>query len=298
MPRNAIAKLEDGCPPWAEGLSDRERAFVESYIVDLNPTEAAVRAKLGKTRKSSTEIASRMRKKPAVAAAISQLMSERTGVTGAAVVNEIARIAFAKMPDFARVENGALVITDTDQLTEDQCAAISEISETVGEGGARTVRVKLHDKLVALDKMAKVLSLYKERVEVSGPNGGPIEHEHRTGRCARAHCRAAERDRRANQRRTDSRNSAAAAPRDRSKTKPGPRHRRRLSFSRKIFFAFVFVHVTPCAFMRVRDQGNAYAPLVRVLLTSARAALCSNYGRTKVSSPRVARILESGRRGT
>ncbi len=48
MPRNTIAKLEDGCPPWAEGLSDRERAFVESYIVDLNPTEAAVRAKLAR----------------------------------------------------------------------------------------------------------------------------------------------------------------------------------------------------------------------------------------------------------
>ena len=174
--RNAIAKIEDGCPPWAEGLTDRERGFVESYLVDLNPTQAAIRAKLGKTKKSSTEIASRMRKKPAVAAAISQLMGERTGVTGAGVVNEIARIAFSKMPDFARVEKGTLVITDTSELTEDQQAAISEISETVGEGG-RTVRVKLHDKLSALDKLAKVLSLYREKVEVSGPNGGPVQME-------------------------------------------------------------------------------------------------------------------------
>ena len=92
------------------------------------------------------------------------------------MVNEIARIAFSKMPDFARVEKGALVIVDTNQLTEDQQAAISEISETTGEGG-RTVRVKLHDKLAALDKLAKGLSLYKERHEVSGPNGGPVQIE-------------------------------------------------------------------------------------------------------------------------
>lgn len=176
MPRNAIAKLEDGCPPWAEGLTDRERAFVEQYIVDLNPTEAAVRASIGKTRKSSTEVASRLRKKPIVAAAISRLMSERAGVSGAGVINEIARLAFSKATDFARVVNGALIVTDTDELSEDQKAAIAEISETVGEGG-RTVRVKLHDKLTALDKLAKVLSLYKERVEISGPNGSAIQIE-------------------------------------------------------------------------------------------------------------------------
>ncbi len=52
-------------------------------------------------------------------------------------------------------------------------SAASEISETTGEGG-RTVRVKLHDKLAALDKLAKVLSLHRKKVEVSGPNGGPI----------------------------------------------------------------------------------------------------------------------------
>lgn len=176
MTRNAVARVQDGAPPWAEGLNDRERAFVEQYVVDLNPTEAAVRAGLGKTRKSSTEIASRMRKTPKVAEAISRLMTERSGVTGAAVLNEIGRIAFAKFTDFARIEGGQLVITDTSKLTEDQMAAIAEISETVGEGG-RTIKIKLHDKLHALDRMARALGLYKERVEMSGPNGGPIQVE-------------------------------------------------------------------------------------------------------------------------
>lgn len=155
------AKTEN-VPTWAAELTPRERRFVEEYIVDLNGRAAAVRAGLGKTVKSATEIASRMRRKSAVAAAISHLIGERSGTTSAAVLTEIARIAFAKMPDYARVVDGSLIITDTADLTEDQQAAISEITETVTEHG-RTVKVKLHDKLAALVNLAKVLRMYQER---------------------------------------------------------------------------------------------------------------------------------------
>ncbi|MEJ2626916.1 MAG: terminase small subunit [Pseudolabrys sp.] len=164
-------------PTWAAELTPRERRFVEEYLIDLNGTEAAIRAGLGKTRKSSTEIASRMKRKATVAAAIAQLLGERGNVTSSRVVEELARVAFAKMADIATVERGTVVISDTSELTEDQQAAIAEISETVGEGG-RTIKVKLHDKLSALDKLAKVLALYRDRLEVSGPNGKPIEVDH------------------------------------------------------------------------------------------------------------------------
>lgn len=163
MPRKAIAtRPPEAAPTWAAQLTPREQRFVEEYVIDLNSKAAAIRAGLGKTPKSATEIASRMRKKAHVAAAISQLISERSGTTGVAVLNEIARLAFAKMTDFARVVNGSLVITDTADLTEDQQAAISEIIETVNENG-RTIRIKLHDKLSALDKLAKAVRLYDEK---------------------------------------------------------------------------------------------------------------------------------------
>ena len=172
-PATPSPPLPKSPPTWAAELTPRERRFVEEYLVDLNGTEAAIRAGLGKTRKSSTEIASRMKRKATVAAAIAQLLAERGNVTGSRVVEEIGRVAFAKMTDFARVEDGRLIITDTRQLTEDQQAAIQEISETVGEHG-RTIKVKLHPKMDALDKLAKVLSMYRERVEVSGT----VNHDH------------------------------------------------------------------------------------------------------------------------
>lgn len=174
MPRIRKLPATEATPEWAIGLTDREVRFVSEYVVDLNGKAAGIRAGLGRSEKSATEIASRLRKKAAVAAAISQLIAERSGTTSAAVLNEVARIAFAQLPDFMQIKDGVVTVTDTADLTEDQRAAIAEISETVNESG-RTIRIKLHDKGGALDKLAKVLGLYRDRVEVSGPNGGPIE---------------------------------------------------------------------------------------------------------------------------
>src|SRR5690348_16931724 len=133
MPRNTRNQpvAAERTPSWSAELTLRERRFVEEYLVDLNGTEAAVRAGLGKTRKSSTEIACRLRRKMTVATAIATLMNERAATTGSRIVEELARVGFAKITDFVRVEDGRLIVTDTGKLSEDQQAAICEISETV-----------------------------------------------------------------------------------------------------------------------------------------------------------------------
>jgi phage terminase small subunit len=184
MPRNAVtAKPAADAPEWAAQLTPREQRFVSEYIIDLNATEAAIRAGLGKTRKSATEIASRIRRKSVVAAAISALITERSGATGSRIIEELGKLAFADVTDIVKVENGCVVVTDTDKLTPDQRASIAEISETIGEGG-RTIKVKMHDKIQAIDKLAKVLSLYRERVEVTGRDGGPVQMEDAKARLA------------------------------------------------------------------------------------------------------------------
>lgn len=164
MSRNAITNktATEPAPTWAAQLTPREHRFVSEYIIDLNATEAGVRAGLGKTRKSSTEIASRLRRKHAVAQAITVLIAQNSGATSSRIIEELGKLAFADVTGIVKVKDGCVIVTDTDELTADQRASIAEISETVGEGG-RTIKVKLHDKLSALDKLAKVLSLYKER---------------------------------------------------------------------------------------------------------------------------------------
>jgi phage terminase small subunit len=160
----------DDTPPWAAELSLRERRFVSEFIVDLNGRQAAIRAGLGKTPKSAGEIASQMRRKPTVAAAISALLNERNGVTGAAVVGELGAIAFSRITDFLKLENGRLVLTvsDLNLLPEEAIAAIARLKERIDpDTGAVTIDVELHDKLGALDRLGKSIGLFKERAEVN-----------------------------------------------------------------------------------------------------------------------------------
>jgi phage terminase small subunit len=168
MPRHLPTKTEN-TPRWAADLTLRERRFVEEYVIDLNGRQAAVRAGLGKTLKSATEIASRMRKKAAVAAAINALMVERSGATATAVVNELGAIAFSRVSNYLRIEKGRLVlaVTNLNDLSDEANAAIAKLKERVNDDGTISIEVELHSKIDALDKLARVLSLYRERAEVA-----------------------------------------------------------------------------------------------------------------------------------
>ena len=63
-----------------------------------------------------------------------------------------------------------MALIASDQIDEDTAAAIAEVKQT-REGLA----FKLHDKLGALEKLGRHLGMFKDKVEHSGPGGGPIQ---------------------------------------------------------------------------------------------------------------------------
>jgi Terminase small subunit len=99
MTDDSDSTLRPGKPAWAAELSEREWFFCEQFAVDLNATEAAVRAGYGKTRKRAKEAASKMRRNPRIAAAISRLVAERAGVTQTTLLAELGAIAKSRVTD-------------------------------------------------------------------------------------------------------------------------------------------------------------------------------------------------------
>lgn len=71
-------------------------------------------------------------------------------------------------------DGDSVTIRPSGELTDDDAAAVAEVSRTETEHGG-TVRFKLHDKLAALGLLAKFYKLAADRVQVVGKNGGPIE---------------------------------------------------------------------------------------------------------------------------
>ena len=157
-------------------LTPKQAAFAKEYLVDLNGTEAAIRA--GYSKKTARGIASQNLAKPHVQAAVKKAMEkrgQRCDISADRVLTELARLAFADTADVIRIERGRVVVTDTAKLTQDQRRAIAEISET-----QHGMRIKLHDKKGALELLGRHLGLFPTRMEHSGPNGGPIETKETT----------------------------------------------------------------------------------------------------------------------
>lgn len=171
-----MSQNDDDPGSWSHGLTDREIRFVQEYLVDLSARKAAIRSKIATNPKAASEAASRIRRKQSVAHAISKLLAERSGATQSRLIEELAKLALCDVTDYAKVVNGRLVVTDTADLTPDQRAAIVGIKETINEKGHSTIEYKF-DRIAAIDRLARAVGLFKQHVEVSGPNGGPIQIE-------------------------------------------------------------------------------------------------------------------------
>lgn len=168
-------------------LTDKQRRFVDEYLVDLNATQAAIRA--GYSQKTAGQIGEQNLKKLEIAQAIQEAQaarSKRTNITQDMVLRELAKIGFSDIRKVVRwgrtelrvadaEEDGAtevhhgLALIGADEIDDDTAAAISEISE-----GREGLKVKFHDKKGALVDIGRHLGMFKDRIEHSGPGGGPI----------------------------------------------------------------------------------------------------------------------------
>ena len=148
-------------------LTDKQKRFVEEYLVDLNATQAAIRA--GYSVSTATAIASELLQKEHIAEAISKAKAERsrrTGISQDRVVEELAKIAFLKITDV--VNPGDATVLDT--ASDDDKAAIEsirvkEIPTQAGVGIEREVRTA--SKLKALELLGKHLGMWDDKANVN-----------------------------------------------------------------------------------------------------------------------------------
>lgn len=153
-------------------LTERQKAFVKEYLVDLNGAKAARRA--GYAVDTSRNEATRQLANVHVQAEIQKGMEkrgEKVDLTAERVVLELMKIAFADIKSVASWTANGVAFMPSDDLTDNISAAISEVSEktvtTKGETSTN-LKVKMHDKLKALDMLARHLGMMKDRDE-EGP---------------------------------------------------------------------------------------------------------------------------------
>lgn len=150
-------------------MTDKQKTFCEEYLIDLNATQAAIRA--GYSVATASEQASRLLGNVNVQREIERLKAERsrrTGITADRVLQELARIGFVNPMD----------VIDPDDATvhananADDMAAIASVKVKVipgknGDDGFER-EVRLHDKVKALELMGKHLGMFTDKVDLNG----------------------------------------------------------------------------------------------------------------------------------
>lgn len=145
-------------------VSDRWERFVEEYLVDLNPSKAYTRV-YGATGKSATMSAWKLMQKQEIQDAIDKAIearARRTHVSQDRVVKELAKVGFSNMGEFARWSPYDVQLVDSDKLTDEQKAAVADISTSINEYGT-TVKIRLHPKIESLALLGKHLGMFREK---------------------------------------------------------------------------------------------------------------------------------------
>lgn len=147
-------------------LTAKQNRFVEEYLIDLNATQAAIRA--GYSPATAKEIGCENLTKPNISDEIAKAMAERskrTGINQDRVLTELAKIGFANITDVIDPETAKI----KEDASEEDLACIQSIKIKPNEWGTER-EVKMYDKKAALVDIGRHLGMFKDKVEVSGMN--------------------------------------------------------------------------------------------------------------------------------
>lgn len=148
------------------GLTAKQRLFCQEYLVDLNATQAAIRA--GYSEKTAHVQGPRLLENVSVQEEIKRLVKmklEKIGVRSDRVLEELAKLAFSNMKDFASWHSDSVMLKRSEELTDEQAACIAEVSSVDTKYGTN-LKFKLHDKKGALELLGKYLTLFVDKSEV------------------------------------------------------------------------------------------------------------------------------------
>lgn len=149
-------------------MTKKQQRFVDEYLIDLNATQAAIRA--GYSPDTAQQMGSENLSKPVIRNAIDKAIAERsrrTGINQDRVINEIAKVAFLNPADVIDL-NEAAVRDDADRDDTACIASVKVKTIPTDEGMISEREVKTYDKLKALELLGKHLGMFTDRVKMEG----------------------------------------------------------------------------------------------------------------------------------
>lgn len=160
-------------------MTPKQERFVEEYLIDLNATQAAIRA--GYSAKTAQEQSSRLLSNVIVSEAIAAAKSDRsekTGVDAAWLLKRLADESVADVADLYADDGSIKPVKDWPLIWRQGLVAGLEV-ETIGEGAGNVTKLKLSDRVKRLELIGKHVDVraFSDRVEHTGKDGVSLGDE-------------------------------------------------------------------------------------------------------------------------
>lgn len=168
-------------------LTAKQQRFVQEYLVDLNATQAAIRA--GYSAKTARSIAQENLTKPDIASAIAaaqQKRALRVEVTQDRVLQELGRLAFF---DIRKLYNSDGSLKQPHELDDDAAAVLAGIDVVEMAGGGEfggdegvkhipmyTKKAKVWDKAAALGLAMRHLGMLNDKLKIDATVQGSVAY--------------------------------------------------------------------------------------------------------------------------
>ena len=150
-------------------MTPKQQRFVDEYLIDLNATQAAIRA--GYSAKTANEQGARLLANVSVRNAVSEAKAKRskeTGIDAAWVLSRLAAEAFADLADLYDEQGRIKPVKDWPLVWRQGLVAGIEV-ETIGEGAGHVTKLKISERIKRVELIGKHVDVqaFKEKLEVA-----------------------------------------------------------------------------------------------------------------------------------
>lgn len=149
-------------------MTPKQERFVEEYLLDLNATQAAIRA--GYSAKTANEQAARLLAKASVSSAVAAAQAERsqqTGIDAAWVLRRLGEEAVADLADLYDDIGNVKPVKQWPLIWRQGLVAGVDV-ESIGAGAGTVTKLKISDRIKRVELIGRHVGVqaFKDRLEV------------------------------------------------------------------------------------------------------------------------------------
>lgn len=141
----------------------RHERFCHEYLIHFDAARAW--KEVAGAPKGAKQTAHKVLQRPDVQIRLQELADgilDRLEITEARIAEELARVAFADVRWVVRWGENGVEFRPSEELSEVAASAIKAVKEVPLKGGGKALQIQMHDKLGALNSLAKYKKMFTD----------------------------------------------------------------------------------------------------------------------------------------